>query len=846
VDSRGGSQLSAQPSSAAHRRWPLAAAFALVAIALIASAAVMVASMRADARRRAGAQLEAVAALKVEAITAWTEDRVEAARYAGSYPVVTRVIRAGSAGQRDPALTAHVAEVFTHLAQRRGYRWVALVDLAGRTVVVSGPGAPVPAASGELVRRALADPRGVATQLDVTGDGAAALDVAVTLPPGEPAAALCLLRADAAPLVDDVVESWPVPSDTGSVALLRADGDDALLFPRTRDRPPAGFFRIPRSNRNRAAVRALNGERGLIEGIDQNGKPILVVGRPIPGTEWLLRTRIDRGEVMRPLRGPTVAIGALVALFLLTCLVLVRRWWRDDARRAAAEEALRRSQERLELAITGTHGVWDWDVREGRFQMEGELARSLGLPPEGLRGDVVVVLSRFVHPDDRAHEIAAVEAHLRGDAALYESEHRVLGPSGLRWMRVRGQVVSRDPSGRPVRMAGVASDVTDRRRLQGQLDLSQRMAGLGRLAAGVAHEINNPLSSIVVNLGFVDEALAAAAPEVRQALSESRDAAERVGDVVRGLKTFSSPGAAARGPVDVRAELEAALRLARHELRHRAALTVRIGDLPAVVAGAHELGQVFLNLAINAAQSIPEGRAEEQRVEVDAGTDANGWVMVEIRDTGVGIPTDVLDRIFEPFFTTKPLGVGTGLGLAIAHGIVTGAGGRIEVESRVGHGSLFRVLLPPSPSQRLPPPARSEPAATPAAAGAGAERAGARPRILVIDDEPLVGRAMVRALGNHYQAVISTSAADGLRRLEAGEPFDAIVCDLMMPQMTGIELQARISARMPALAARMVFVTGGAFTEAATEFLRATPNGWIEKPFDPRRLREAVERAIAG
>jgi CheY-like chemotaxis protein len=218
---------------------------------------------------------------------------------------------------------------------------------------------------------------------------------------------------------------------------------------------------------------------------------------------------------------------------------------------------------------------------------------------------------------------------------------------------------------------------------------------------------------------------------------------------------------------------------------------------------------------------------------------------VEIRDTGVGIPSDVLDRIFEPFFTTKPLGVGTGLGLAIAHGIVTGAGGRIEVESRVGHGSLFRVLLPPSPpSQPPPPPARREPAAT--APAAGAERAGARPRVLVIDDEPLVGRAMVRALGDHYQVAIATSAADGLRRLDAGEPFDAIVCDLMMPQMTGMELQARISARMPALAARMVFITGGAFTDAATEFLRTTPNGWIEKPFDPRRLREAVERAIAG
>jgi CheY-like chemotaxis protein/two-component sensor histidine kinase len=373
--------------------------------------------------------------------------------------------------------------------------------------------------------------------------------------------------------------------------------------------------------------------------------------------------------------------------------------------------------------------------------------------------------------------------------------------------------------------------------------------GRGRLA----HEINNPLSSIVANLGWLDAELASASPEVRQALVEARDSADRVGDVVRGLKSFSRPGAASRGPVEVRAELEAALRLARHELRHRAVLDVRIGELPKVVADAHELGQVFLNLLVNAAQAIPEGHADDQRVAVDARTDARGWAVVEVSDTGVGIPPEVLDRLFEPFFTTKPLGVGTGLGLSIAHGIVTAASGRIEVESRVGHGTTFRVLLPPAPSTPAEPsvgdptglPAPSTPAAAEPGTTEPAADARPRARILLIDDEPLVARAAERVL-SAYDVVSVGSAAAALERLATGERFDAIVCDLMMPQMTGMELHARVAERAPDVAARFVFVTGGAFTDRAAEFLRTTTNAWVEKPFDSQVLREAVERTVGG
>ncbi len=822
-----------------YRRWPLLAAFGLAVAAMIASAVVMLASMRADALRRAGAQLQAVGALKTAALRTWIDDRVVDAHYACSYPSIVRAAAAARSGRTDRTLKAHVDEILSHFADRLSYPLVGLLDAIGRPLALAGrDAADARLPDRWFLERALANPEGGATRLDITPDGDASLDVVVAEKAGEGAVAFCLLRADARAFVEELIERWPVPSDSGSAALFRVEADAAVLYVPRRERPPEKVVRVPLADRERAAVRAVRGEEGLIEGQDWAGTQILIRSRPVLGTDWFLRTRLNVDEVMAPLRRPRRAIAGLIIAFAVAGVAFLLRWWRDDGRRAAAEGAARQSRERLELAVAGTHAVWDWDLEDGRLQVEGELARVLGIPEEGLRGDVATVIAALVHSDDRPALNAVIEAHLRDETPFFESEQRAERAGAPLWVRLRGQVVGWDDAGRPARMAGVASDVTERRRLQAQLDLSQRMAGLGRLAAGVAHEINNPLSSVIANLTFVEEGLPGASREIRQALLEARDAAVRVGDVVRGLKAFSSPGKERRGPVDVGRELEAALKLAHHELRHRAETEIRIGDLPRVVADTHELGQVFLNLLVNAAQAVPEGRAEEHRIGVHARTNEEGWAEVEIRDDGIGIPPDVLGRIFEPFFTTKPLGVGTGLGLAIAHGIVAAAGGRIEVESRVGHGSTFRVLLPPASGEEAAPtatpPSRPEP--PPAAPQ------GTKVRVLVIDDEPLVAGAVVRALGSDYEVATSGSARDALARFEAGERFDAVLCDLMMPQMTGMELYARVSALWPDAAAGFVFVTGGAFTEAAADFLRTTPNRWIEKPFEPVVLRETVDR----
>ncbi len=407
----------------------------------------------------------------------------------------------------------------------------------------------------------------------------------------------------------------------------------------------------------------------------------------------------------------------------------------------------------------------------------------------------------------------------------------------------------------------IVRDITERRRLELQLQLADRMASVATLSAGVAHEINNPLAYVVGNLdyslahlGKVPEDLA----EVRKALEDARGGAVRVGQIVRDLRTFSRAGEADRTEVDVRRALQSAVTLAQTEIRQRAQLSLELGPVPPVLGSAHRLGQLFLNLLVNAAQAIPPGNPGRNLVQATTALAPDGRVRIEITDTGAGIAPEVLPRIFDPFFTTRAIGKGTGLGLAIVHGIVTELGGEITVRSEPNGGSIFTVLLPPARRAAAPdaqPAAAPTPASLaltpmpatrsardgeplPAEAGSGAD-------VLVVDDEPMVGRAITRMLVPHHRVTAVLGAAEALAALSNGH-FDAILCDLAMPDMTGMALYDKLQAEAPALAARMVFLTGGAFTREAAEFLDRVPNARLEKPFSPAQLRMAVARLQAA
>jgi signal transduction histidine kinase len=395
----------------------------------------------------------------------------------------------------------------------------------------------------------------------------------------------------------------------------------------------------------------------------------------------------------------------------------------------------------------------------------------------------------------------------------------------------------------------------ERRKMQERLLMADRMASVGTLAAGVAHEVNNPLAVILANLEFavndlqqlVDDArsqipgdawrdwLARRIAELAKPLRDAQECSERVRHIVQDLKVFSRSGNEERaGPVDVRRVLETSLRMAGNEIRHRARLLEDYAEVPAVQASESRLGQVFLNLIVNAAHAIPQGRAENHEIRIRTGMADLKRVVVEVHDTGTGIAPEHMSRIFDAFFTTKPAGVGMGLGLAICHRIITDLGGEIAVRSELGKGSSFRVLLPI---------ARHVDQETPTSAPL-VVHSPRRGRILIVDDEPMVQSSVLRMLGRDHEVIAEARAQEALQRLLAGEEFDVILCDLMMPHMTGMDLHAELARALPRAADRIVFMTAGAFTPTAREFLGEVANPRLEKPFDARSLRSLVQSLL--
>jgi PAS domain S-box-containing protein len=387
----------------------------------------------------------------------------------------------------------------------------------------------------------------------------------------------------------------------------------------------------------------------------------------------------------------------------------------------------------------------------------------------------------------------------------------------------------------------VSRDVSDKKQTEMHLMLSDRMASVGTLAAGVAHEINNPLASVIANLDMALQDIVALAetaklpPDLSEELKDARVAADRVREIVRDLKIFSRGEEDRHGPVDVEHVLESTLRMAWNELRHRAKLVKNYTKVPPVDAHESRLGQVFLNLIVNAAHAIPPGNYEANEIRISTSVDPAGRVVVDIRDTGTGIPVEVRPRLFTPFFSTKPVGVGTGLGLAISHRIISQFGGTITYDTEVGKGTEFHIALPVAGAPTAPQTTQKIWTRTPAAR---------RGNVLVIDDEESLAQAIRRFLSGEHNVTAVYRARDALDLLELGTRYDVILCDLMMPQITGMELHGEVLRIDPAQASRIVFLTGGAFAPSARDFLATTTNRRIEKPFDLKEVRRLVNELI--
>lgn len=395
----------------------------------------------------------------------------------------------------------------------------------------------------------------------------------------------------------------------------------------------------------------------------------------------------------------------------------------------------------------------------------------------------------------------------------------------------------------------VFRDTSDRKRLEAELETADRLASLGTMAAGVAHEVNNPLAVIVSNAAFIAEQLAkgghelagagALAPdaalrlqEIGESLTDLQSAAHRIDRIVADLRDFARADRRAGQRASVPRAVEWASKTTSHELKHRARLILDLKPMPEVEGDELKLGQVLVNLLLNAAQAIEPGHAAQNEVRLSTRVAERERVVIEVHDSGPGIPAAIKSRIFEPFFTTKPVGLGTGLGLGICRGIVLSMGGELDVESEPGRGTTFRVTLNPASTMVAEPAPGSPPA-----------NLGRRARILAVDDEEMVLRVLKRVLHQH-DVVCVPSAVQALELLEAGQTFDAIISDVMMPGMTGMEFYQALGARFPDLLSRLVFMSGGALTARTADFLQGTANPQVDKPFASDALLRALKLVL--
>ncbi len=565
---------------------------------------------------------------------------------------------------------------------------------------------------------------------------------------------------------------------------------------------------------------------------------------------------------------------ALWVVFESTFLVIGTRravWdMRETALHRATAEALNErqrqklvegSQQLAEAQELARLGSWELEVDRGSMSWSAELYRIFGVDPQSFTPTAEALIAR-VHPQDRARVEEALDCAGR-DGTPFDLEARVGGADGeVAHVHMRTRAMC-STSG--MRLMGTVQEITELRRMREALTFADRMTSIGTLAAGVAHEINNPLAFLSSNVAFVarelsetrgrfetllterlkvlpraaeahDEAwreLGQTGDDIQQALDEAMIGTDRVRDIVRDLKTFSRmKDDAPDAPVDVVAAVEFSVKMAAHQVRSRARLVKQFGPVPPVAGSQSKLGQVFLNLVINAAQAMEGRRPEENELRVVTRTAADGRAIIEVADNGPGIPAQIRHRIFDAFFTTKAVGSGTGLGLAICHEIVRSLGGTIELESEEGRGTTFRVTLPAAPASAV--------SVAPATGGGSMARAC----VLIVDDEPLVLSSLRRLLGSFHDVEEVPSGYQALDLVRSGRRYDAVLCDVMMPGMDGVALAQRLGELAPDQADRLIFLTGGVTSGRAQEALDRTGRPVLDKPCDRDRLLEEIRKVM--
>lgn len=385
-------------------------------------------------------------------------------------------------------------------------------------------------------------------------------------------------------------------------------------------------------------------------------------------------------------------------------------------------------------------------------------------------------------------------------------------------------------------------EIATRAVVESRLRKAERLEGLGRLAAGLCHEINNPLSYIVTSTELLHDELgelgdsvpAPTQQELAQLLSAISVGASRITRLVRNIRMFARHSESAAEVVELDQTIATAVSMIQPQLLPHVEITVDTTRAVPVRGRRFELEQVLINLVENALHAMAEQRDPVPRVVITARPAGPDALSIDVADSGPGIDATIIDQIFDPFFTTKPVNKGTGLGLSICHTLIADMGGAIDARNGPERGAVFTVTLPVA--QRMRPTLVSS------APSAVATMVARRGTILVVDDEPLMLTMLERVL--HPHTVTCCSNARAALALCQAEAFDLILCDVMMPGINGWELHRLLAQAHPGLEERVVFITGGALLDDVREQLGRVPNRIFEKPFDSNELRAFVAEEI--
>jgi len=511
---------------------------------------------------------------------------------------------------------------------------------------------------------------------------------------------------------------------------------------------------------------------------------------------------------------------------------------RDITERKEAEEALGRSEEKYRTILEDMEDSYFEVDLAGNFTFANDsTCRSLGYPREETVG---MNYRDFTSEEDVGVVYQAFNQVYRTGQPARDISWTVVRKDGTRGIVEASVFLLRDDEGEIIGFRGIGRDVSERRAVQQQLLMSSKLASIGELASGVAHELNNPLTGI---MGYAQLLTAKQnVPEdVKVDLDRIYGESQRAAKIVQNLLSFARRRKPEKSYFDVNELVQRVLELRDYELR-----TSNIGvyidlaaDLPWTMADYHQIQQVLLNIIINSEQAVGEVK-RRGKIRVTTGM-KEGCIRISVADNGPGIPAEQVGKVFDPFFTTKEVGSGTGLGLSVCHGIVTQHGGNIYVEGQKGRGTTFTVELPPvgeteavieekRPAPKVTLPRRDEGAA----------------RILIVDDEPAICDILVRALSEHgYQTDSASSARTALRKI-ARNGYELCIIDLKMPAMSGKELYETMKRRFPEPAEKVVFITGDTIEPATERFLVSTGRPHLPKPFGSDEIIKVVEKALGG